>query len=244
MRIISWVRKKIGIFDLSAQIAENKNILCELNWANVFNSTIVNSRWLLEKSFSPGRFSIGYPLFYVLYRILDEVKPKSILEFGLGQSSRLFHQYAEYFNEVAVTTLENDLDWMKFFMNNKMLPQNAVIKMVENKRVNFNGFETLSIGNFEEIVKNNIYDLILVDAPWGSERFSRSQVLSLLPLNINKHHFIIIMDDYQRQGERDTCNELEKVFGKNYIEFKKEIYAGSKEFVLYCSPDLRFLLTL
>ena len=38
---------------------------------------------LINLSFSPGRGAIGYPVMYVLYRVLNEFKPTSILELGI-----------------------------------------------------------------------------------------------------------------------------------------------------------------
>ncbi len=104
---------------------ENRNILKEINYADVFNSTIHTSDWLIDKSFSPTSYAIGYPLLYVLYRILDEQHPKNILEFGLGQSTKLFHQYSVFVKEAHITTLEHDAKWIKFFSQRRSLPENA-----------------------------------------------------------------------------------------------------------------------
>jgi hypothetical protein len=232
MKYFEWLNDLLGLTRLRNQVLENNKILNELNWANIFNNTVNGSQWLVNKNFSPGRFAIGYPLLYVLFRILDEIKPKRILEFGLGESSKLFHQYAVYFSDAQVTTLEHDLDWANYYLDTKPLPDNSAIKIVEKKEIVYNGYETLGIKNLEQIIQKSIYDLILVDAPFGSRRFSRSQVLSLIPINIDVNHFIIIIDDYNREGEKETCAELEKIFVKYNIEFIKGVYSGTKESIL------------
>ncbi len=61
----------------------------EAVWAEIFNNTISNSTWLNDKTFSPGRWAVGYPAIYAIYRILNEVQPRMILELGLGQSTRI-----------------------------------------------------------------------------------------------------------------------------------------------------------
>ena len=66
----------------------------EVLWGEIFRDTIVNSIWLKDKSFSPGRWAAGYPFLYALYRVLDEARPKRILELGLGQTTRMIGQYA------------------------------------------------------------------------------------------------------------------------------------------------------
>ena len=60
--------------------------------------------------------------------------------------------------------------------------------------------------NISEIVGENI-DLIILDGPFGSQRYSRIQILDLIPLSINKENFCILIDDFQRIGEKDTANE-------------------------------------
>lgn len=66
----------------------NKEILC----AEIFNNTVSGSEWLKDKSFSPGRWALGYQYLYAVYRILSTVKPKKILELALGQSTKLLSQ--------------------------------------------------------------------------------------------------------------------------------------------------------
>ena len=77
-------------------------------WAEIFNNVISNSSWLTNKSFSAGRWAVGYQYLYVVYRILNEVRPKNILELGLGQSTRLFGQYAASDVEVQHIVVEHD----------------------------------------------------------------------------------------------------------------------------------------
>lgn len=46
-------------------------------------------RWLRGVGFSPTGCAAGYQLLEVLCRILDEKKPKTILDVGLGQTSKM-----------------------------------------------------------------------------------------------------------------------------------------------------------
>ena len=106
-------------------------ILDELYWAQVYNSTIQNSAWLGDKSVSPGRWAIGYNYLYVLYRILDDIRPTRILELGLGQSTKVIGQYAMRCNaseRVDHVVVEHDDEWAQFFFRrNKPLCQNTKV---------------------------------------------------------------------------------------------------------------------
>ena len=78
-------------------LKKQEGIQNELLKAEVFNSTIADSEWLRYKSFSPGRWAVDYALLYTLYRTLTAMKPTKIIEFGLGQSSKMIHQYAIFY---------------------------------------------------------------------------------------------------------------------------------------------------
>lgn len=86
---IKEIRAKLLGDDLSA--------LEEIRWGQIYNSTIAGSEWLKDQSVSPGRWAVGYNYLYILYRILNDVKPTNILELGLGQSTKLMAQYAAFY---------------------------------------------------------------------------------------------------------------------------------------------------
>lgn len=94
---------------------ESRNINKEILWAETFNNTVSGSDWLKDKSFSPGRWAVGYQYLYAVYRILNTVKPKKILELGLGQSTKLLSQYAKANKEVKHIVVEHDQEWIDFY---------------------------------------------------------------------------------------------------------------------------------
>lgn len=55
---------------------------------------------------------------YTLYRILDEVQPKNILEMGLGQTSKMTTQYAKYYKDSHLLIVEGDQLWIDNFSAN------------------------------------------------------------------------------------------------------------------------------
>ena len=89
-----------------SQAADSARHASEAVWAQIFNNTISESLWLKDKTFSPGRWAVGYPYLYVMYRVLNETRPKRILELGLGQSTRMIAQYAAAFQDVEHIVVE------------------------------------------------------------------------------------------------------------------------------------------
>lgn len=245
MKLSEYMRSALGTKNLYKITVENKRILQELNWANIFNDSIKGCKWLEGQGFSPGRWAVGYPLLYILFKTLEIIRPLKIIEFGLGQTTNMLSRYSKANPEVQIYTLEHDLKWIDFFVRGENIyPENLKIIMVENIQSKFNEVETLSIRNLHEIIRNEKFDLIIVDAPFGSERYSRSQVISMVAKNIQADHFCIIIDDFDRQGEKETCGKLEEKFTIEGIKYFEGIYSGLKDCKIYCSEDMKYLISL
>ena len=97
----------------------NRNVN-ELIWANIFHDTIKGCEWLDRENFAiyPGRAAVGYNYFYVVFRVLNEFKPKNILETGLGQSSRLLGQYVKTHEGCYHNIVEHDANFAQVSKEN------------------------------------------------------------------------------------------------------------------------------
>ena len=245
-----YVQRKLGISQLLVQhqnFAEQQNFLAacqrETLKANLFRDTIQDSEWLKYKSFSPGGWAVDYGVLYTLYRVLNDVKPKNIIEFGLGQSSRLLHRYGAYYPNANVLTCEHSTEWIDFFKAEIDDKYPVNIKLLGLGNRTYQGIETLVYKDLDVVSSGEKYDLIMVDGPYGSEHYSRSQVIDLVRDNLAER-FCIILDDYERQGEQETIVEVKKVLEEKQIPFSSVVYEASKKHCLICSKDLEFLTTL
>jgi hypothetical protein len=235
--------------DILAKIVDNQNKIInnqtELKMALVFNSTITGCEWLKYKNFSPVGFAVAYSCLYTLFRVLNETRPTSILEFGLGQSSKLIHQYAAFFTDARAITCEHDTGWIDFFQKNLNADYTVNIQTFELEEIFYKDKPTLSYKNLlsGRGIGEKRFDFIMIDGPFGSEHFSRPQIIPLLKNNL-KDTFCIIMDDYNRPGERETIEEVMDILRGEGRDFSRRVYAGEKEHVLICSKNLHFLTTL
>lgn len=223
-------------------LKKQEGIQNELLKAEVFNSTIADSEWLRYKSFSPGRWAVDYALLYTLYRTLTAMKPTKIIEFGLGQSSKMIHQYAIFYQSKAIT-IEHDQAWIDFFRSGLEGNYDINIQLLDLATIEYNGFETLTYKNFNSFFSDEKFDIILVDAPFGSKRYSRSQIVDMAHNNLSDS-FCIIIDDTERQGEKDTIAEVCKVLDEKKIKYYSTTYTTIKSHTVICSENLRFLTTL
>ena len=183
---------------------------------------------------------------YVLYRVLNEFHPSNILELGLGQSTKMISQYVLYHDDVHHKIIEHDHDWITFFMNSNHLSNRTKLIQKEIIETTFNGKDKIRCyKNFENDIVLDKYDLIFIDAPIGGDmkNYSRVDTLSIIPECL-KDSFVIMMDDLDRSGERNTLKLFEDKLQTNNIHYKKGLYSGKSDTTLLCSSDFSFLVSL
>ncbi|MDR3116183.1 MAG: hypothetical protein LBU25_11775 [Treponema sp.] len=141
-KILKFLRRILGVEGL--QVIIN---------AQLFRGIFEDCEWLKYKSFAPGGWAMDNAALYTLFCIIDYMKPRNILEFGLGQSSRMIHQYATFSENVMALTIEHDNDWINFFCNSIPKGVKINVKQFDKGLVNCNGFETLTYKNITEIIR-------------------------------------------------------------------------------------------
>ena len=255
-KLRSLVRHHLGIDELLS-------LSRDLRAAEVFHDRIRDSAWFTHQALSPGNYAVDYGFLKTLYNVLSAMQPQFILEFGLGQSSKMVHQYAAFFQADALTCENND-DWISFFFRNENpipcsspTPQSFDTQVVVNDslgypikirrlplaKIKVHGVLTTSYQDIETVFASQKFDFILVDGPYGEERFSRPQIISLAENNLSDR-FCILLDDTQRRGEQETIAEVLSVLRRNNIPFVSSTHAASKFHTIIVSPSLSFLTTI
>ncbi|GHV55474.1 hypothetical protein FACS1894216_17910 [Synergistales bacterium] len=87
------------------------------------------------------------------------------------------------------------------------------------------------------------FDFISIDAPFGSDVYSRIDVLDIIP-DCLMSSFIIMIDDYNRIGEQNTVKEIMRRFSDRNISVCSGSYRGAKQSLLITTEDYKFLCTL
>lgn len=225
--------------------------IAEIYWASIFNSTIMGSKWLKNYSFSPGRWAVGYPFLYVLYRILNEINPVCILELGLGQSSKMILQYTAYHTKTQYTIVEHDLKWINLFKKNiDKFPSNAVLLPLAYKEIVYQQQPVTIFNGLQEHCIGKQFNLIIIDAPIMRDSkthlknaVSRIDILSLIPQNLASS-FIILIDDLQMPRMKRSFALLKQHIEENHLAYCEAYYGGEKEMGCIASPDNFFIMTL
>lgn len=225
---------------------EGMRYASEAVWAEVFNNAISGSAWLKNTAFSPGRWAVGYSALYVIYRVLNEARPKRILELGLGQSTRMIAQYAAAHEDVEHTVVENDAEWIAFFKNDFALSEHTKIVRLETEMVPYKDADTVRVfKGFREAFAGQKFDFIFIDAPIGGDmtQYARIDVLGLLPECLCED-FVILIDDADRSGETHTVSEMEKCLQENKVSYEEGRYCGKRDNILISAEHMGFLTSM
>ena len=232
---------------LNSKINHESLRLREINYGFIFNDTIAESAWLKKRNFSLNNSASNYSFMYTLFRILDEIKPKNILELGLGQTSKMTSQYANYHAYSNLMIIDNNQSWIDVFSKNLNISDNIKLIQRDNEIFSYKGSENIRYSKLDEIVGEMKFDLIIIDGPQGyfsepvySELdYSRSNIWDLVD-NLNDE-FIIIIDDYNRHGEKNTMSRLIELLKEKNIQFYTFKSIGIKEQFVICTEKYRFV---
>ncbi len=204
----------------------------ELNWADVYQDSIRGKQWLENLPLNVGRWAGNYAFFYIMNRILTDFKPKAILEMGLGESSKFISTFIR--NELPETrhiVLEHDVEWEKFYIkNNKLFPQTEV-KIASLEIMNVEGYITNVYKEFSNIISFK-FDLYIVDGPLGSKHFSRYDLLKIGHGFRKGDEFMILVDDFERNGEKETVGKFLKILESKGIEVYTSVYYSLKNILI------------
>jgi hypothetical protein len=221
-------------------ILQNK----ELDWANVYHDSIRGKRWLEELPLNIGRWAGNYSFFYVLNRLLNDYKPKSILEFGLGESSKFVMCFL---NNILLDTshlvIEQDGKWKENFIANNKIPKGSIIKIYPLKELEIKGFKSNSYTDLDSEIKNK-FDLYIIDGPFGSKRYSRYDIVKLAEKFESNDEFVILFDDYNRTGEKDTVKDLLQILKSKEIKVYTESYIGNKTVLVIATEKYKYATSL
>lgn len=212
----------------------------ELNFRNVLIETISTSEWLKCRAFTLRGGAANYSFIFSLYMILDLIKPENILEFGIGQTSLVTTQFAKFYDK-DLTIVEHNQDWIDIF--SKKLDIGDKTKIAHKNLINFlcDGEHSEKYESLDDITKDKKFNLIIIDGPIGvGRKYPRTNILDLIPQNLSEN-FVIILDDAERDGEKNTANLIFKALDENNILYSKSYKSALKTQLIISSLNYDFI---
>lgn len=235
-------RIKSIIDGFRAKLDANHQILLEIEWANIYHDSIRGNEMLQNLSLKIGRWAGGYSFMYLTHRILVDFRPKKIVEFGLGESSKFISTYNQSIgNYHEHIVIEQDEKWKNIF-NENFHQDNINIAIHPLVKKNHNSYEYNGYQNIDDIPTDG--DFYLIDGPFGTPHYSRYDIVRIIERFEKDKEFVLILDDYNRKGEQETAEEIKNTCRNRGINFKsKEIKGKKSQFVLVTSK-YEYVLTL
>lgn len=213
-------------------------------WASVYHDSIRGKEWIEKTSLNIGRWAGSYAFFYILNRILSDFCPDRILELGLGESSKMILNNRRFFaSEAKHIIVEHDKKWIECFKEKNELTKGARIVHCELIQRDIKGYTTNAYNDFCNQIKDD-FDLYIVDGPFGSKHYSRYDIVNLLSKKTSKDEFVIIFDDSQRQGEKETIVDIFNMLNSNGIQFFYNYYEGIKSTLVIATSKYKYVTSL
>ncbi len=213
----------------------------EILWAEIYHDSIKGKEELEKLGLNIGRWAGNYSFFYVLYRILVTCRPNRILELGLGESSKFISVYINsYLPNTRHLIIEQSLDWQNNFLEEFDLSTKSKIKILPLEQIEVKGHLINSYSGFNGAIKG-MHDFYLVDGPFGSNNFSRYDIVNLINEFPQDHEFVILFDDYDRKGEQQTVKVLLETLQMKGIKNYQAVYKGLKTQIIIGSEKFKFI---
>lgn len=235
------------LIELDRQNTHLKALVNEDIWSSVFNSATTGSEWFSNKPLNVGRWAANYSFLYILFRTLNEIKPENILELGLGETTKMIQAYKERHNQHAFCcSIEQSRKWIEQKRRNGISSQSIEIKQVNVKQIHVKGFESLAYDELPKALRNTRkkFDLVIIDGPWGSDNYSRYNIIELVAEKLLNEDFIIIFDDVDRIGEQQTLDDLQLALKENAYHFTIGFLYGAKSQAIIASEKYEYLTSV
>lgn len=158
-------------------------------------------RYGIEDDFYPIGSAANYSLLYLVLRICKEIKPRSVLDIGAGQTSMLWSRLAGS-GAPKVLTVEHDPEWSRVVQTR--IEQPILLSPLREARA---GEHRVLTYDWDEIRAHGPFDVIVCDGPHGTTRWSRLGVINMLDETLPED-FVLVMDDAERAGERESVAAL------------------------------------
>jgi hypothetical protein len=205
----------------------------ELIYRSLFSKDL--ARFKIEDRFYPS--PTDHSLLYILVRFLGEkLRDRGddirVLDVGSGISSMILGDFSRLYQQIKPLTLEHDPDWANRI--GELVPHEVrFCPLVSIKLPNgtFGKFYDLS-------ALNGKFDLIIVDGPLGTRRYSRFGAVRLFE-EFLADQFAFIADDAHRRGELDTVNYLvSQSFSKKSVSGYRFIHGRKSQFIAFSSANI------
>ena len=215
-----------------------KRAIDELLWTMKLHQRIKSSASTSNLILTSGGWAVGPSGLCMVFDAIKLVSEPKVLEFGLGESTKLISRL----NTHKHTIIEHNLEWIELWTQSLIQPLDS--KKTEIRNFPIVASPKLSQYNLSPDDLALDYNIFIVDGPFGSKGFSRRNILDIIPAWKPDKEFVIIMDDIHRIGELQTYVAIKKRLSKKKISFTSKIFSDQKQVGIICSAHFWSLISI
>lgn len=194
----------------------------EIRARHLFEIAARSTGWCPSSIYPIGGAS-GALLSYILLRVLEEFPFTNALELGAGHSTRMLDAWSKEKGTFACT-LEHDEAWASR-MSSLCVSENSRILYRPLEDVHLEGRHCRWYSKAKAELDGKKHDLLIVDGPVGTKRFSRIGVSSIIP-EVLSTDWLIIWDDIDRPGDLESFALVIRLLRERGIEHNNLILEG------------------
>ena len=196
--------------------------------------------WLDNPPVSSPGGTASYSLLYVLLSLLRSGDFTHILEFGVGQSSKLISAYVTGTPGATSMHVEHDKEWL-----DRAVPCSPGIQRVHAPLIKTKVFDK-EVQWYSMERPESQFDLLLVDGPPALSRgmrFNRHGILNWIP-EVLADDFVLIFDDAARIGERKATAAVKRILSETGREILSADFTGGSSQTVFATPKYRYAVYL
>jgi hypothetical protein len=137
--------------------------------------------------------------------------------------------------------IEHDPQWKDTFNRRwPELPDDHLV-LLDLATESVDGHSTRCYSGLMDVVDVDSFTVFVVDGPLGTPRHSRHDIVRLARAFPPEKEFIILMDDVNRPGDRETADLLLQVLETPSRAVHTGEYGGRRDQLIVCSDQYRHL---
>jgi hypothetical protein len=189
----------------------------------------------LSDKYTPVQSAANYSLLFILLQSVVQAQPAEILELGCGETTLLLDALRRSgIWRGNLTSIEHDRFWHKEI--SARVETDIVLAPLTQQTIR--GIEAPAYDLSMLKKPLGTFDLVLIDGPNGTPRWSRLACLQFIPDHLARE-FLIILDDYERPGERETAVLIRDSLESKGLQISEECILSNKHQLMLATEAYR-----
>ncbi len=192
----------------------------------------------LADIYTPIQSAANYSLLFTLLTSVLRAQPANVLELGCGETTLLLDALRRSGAwRGKLISLEHDSFWRKEL--SAAVTTDIVHAPLKSRTIRGISTRAYDLTALPRPLPR--FDLVLVDGPHGVPRWSRLACLDFIPESLAPE-FLVILDDYERPGEKETAALVRKSLSSKGRQIFEEAILSNKHQLMIATERYRACL--